>query len=235
MTAQADIPLEPADGLPDWMLRLVAAAPHATPFPPSFRPPGRGRPAAVLLLFGISPGPDGADQPDVLLIERARDLRAHAGQPAFPGGALDETDAGPIAAALREAQEETGLDPAGVQPVALLPDIPMTVTSFRVTPVLAYWREPSAVAPGHPAEVAAVARVPLSDLVDPANRLAVRTMGRWVGPAFRVADLLVWGMTAGLLDSLLDRAGLAVPWDRSHVEELPPATLGIPDNLGTEG
>ena len=51
----------------------------------------------------------------MLLIERAADMRSHAGQPAFPGGAVDATDAGPVATALREAQEETGLDPAGVE------------------------------------------------------------------------------------------------------------------------
>ncbi len=230
MTVPADIPLDPAADLPDWMLRLVSAAPTASLVPAGLSLPARGRAAAVLMLFGTSPGPDGDHQPDVLLIERAHDLRAHAGQPAFPGGAIDPTDAGPVAAALREAQEETGLDPSGVQPVAILPDIPMTITGFQVTPVLAYWRQPTAVAPGHPDEVAAVVRVPLAELTDPANRVTVRTSSGWLGPAFRVADLLVWGMTAGLLDVLLDRAGLAGPWDRSRVEDLPSSALTVTDS-----
>ena len=66
----------------------------------------------MLVLFG-----DGPDGPDLLLIERARDLRSHAGQPAFPGGAIDPGDVDAVGAALREAAEETGLDPAGVDVV----------------------------------------------------------------------------------------------------------------------
>ena len=76
-----------------------------------------GRPGAVLVLFGEDPDAG----PDILLIERAHDMRSHAGQPAFPGGAVDDDDSGPVAAALREAVEETGLDPAGVDVLAELP------------------------------------------------------------------------------------------------------------------
>ena len=65
----------------------------------------------------------GESGPDVLLIERAADMRSHAGQPAFPGGAADPGDNGPVSTALREAQEETSLDPAGVTPVAALPQM----------------------------------------------------------------------------------------------------------------
>ena len=81
-------------------------------------PPGHHRRSAVLLLFGE--GPAG---PDVLLTERAAGLRAHPGQVAFPGGRLEPSDAGPGAAAVREAQEETGLDAAGVVVLATLPDL----------------------------------------------------------------------------------------------------------------
>ena len=76
------------------------------------------RRSAVLVLFG-----EGALGPDVLLIERSAHLRSHAGQPAFPGGGIDDDDDGPVGAALREAQEETGLDPAGVDVLAVLPDL----------------------------------------------------------------------------------------------------------------
>ena len=108
-----------ADGdsrrLPDWLSQLAAAAADLS-VPPPLRPPadGGGRPAAVLILFG-----DGAGGPDLLLIQRAADLRKHPGQPAFPGGAIDAADGGPVRAALREAAEETGLDPAGVQVLAV--------------------------------------------------------------------------------------------------------------------
>ena len=94
----------------------------------------------MLILFGESDG-----QPDVLLIERAHDMRSHAGQPAFPGGGVDDTDDGPIGAALREASEETGLDPDGVEVAGpVLPDLWVPPSGFVVTPVLAWWRQPSA-------------------------------------------------------------------------------------------
>ena len=107
-----------------------------------FLPPSEGgRDSAVLVLFGMT-----ADQElDVLVIERAHDMRSHAGQPAFPGGAVDAGDDGPIGAALREAQEETGLDPSGVRVFGLLPDLFIPVSDFVVTPVLGWWQSPSPV------------------------------------------------------------------------------------------
>ncbi|NED92154.1 CoA pyrophosphatase, partial [Streptomyces sp. SID11233] len=92
----------------------------------------------------------GEDGPELLLTERASSLRAHAGQPSFPGGSLDPGDGdplttGPLRAALREAEEETGLDPAGVQLFGVLPRLYIPLTRFVVTPVLGWWREPSPV------------------------------------------------------------------------------------------
>ena len=95
---------------PGWLLDLAEAAASA-PVPARLRPPpGGGRPSAVLMLFGT--GPDG---PDLLLVQRGPGLRRHSGQPAFPGGAIDPSDSGPVPAALREAAEEAGVDPAGVE------------------------------------------------------------------------------------------------------------------------
>ncbi|MDX6201454.1 MAG: hypothetical protein QOJ83_954 [Frankiales bacterium] len=212
-------------GLPGWLQQLAAVAPAVTGDQLSrFQPPDEGgRESAVLVLFGE--GPYG---PDVLLIERAATMRSHAGQPAFPGGAIDPGDASPTAAALREAVEETGLDPAGVEVLEELPPLWLPPSGFVVVPVLAWWREPSAVSAVDPAECAAVARVPVADLTDPANRLRVRHPNGYVGPAFEVGGMLVWGFTAGLLDRLLHLAGWALPWDVSRVQEMTPDGLLVP-------
>lgn len=190
--------------------------------PAFLRPAPSARPAAVLILFGE--GPDG---PDVLLLERAATLNKHAGQPAFPGGSIDPEDDGPVAAALREAEEETGVDPSGVHVLGALPELYLSRSDFRVTPVAAWWRTPCEIAPGHPDEVASVSRVPISELVDPANRIALRGPGGFIGPAFKVRDMLVWGFTAGLLTNLLDAGGWSVPWDQNKIEELPPEALNL--------
>lgn len=185
-------------------------------------PPEGGRDSAVLVLFG--PHESGAD---LLVIERAHTLRSHAGQPAFPGGALDPDDDGPVGAALREAQEEVGLDPASVDVLGVLPALFIPPSGFVVHPVLAWWREPHDVQPVDHGEVASVVRVPVRDLTDPAHRLQVFHPSGWVGPAFDVAGLRVWGFTAGLLDRLLDLAGLEVPWDRSRKEQLDEGTVAL--------
>jgi 8-oxo-dGTP pyrophosphatase MutT (NUDIX family) len=205
---------------PAWLKPLVDGLADVDEVPFLIPPPDGTeglRAAAVLALFG-----DGPDGPDVLLMQRNADMRSHAGQPSFPGGRVDPTDDGPVAAALRESHEETGLNPAGVEVLGLLPDLWIPPSSHVVTPVVAWWREPSDVAPSSPAEVEAVARVPVSDLVDPTNRLVVRHPSGLESPAFRVAGMLVWGFTAGVLDWLMNLAGWARPWDRGVVVPVPP-------------
>jgi 8-oxo-dGTP pyrophosphatase MutT (NUDIX family) len=204
--------------VPGWLRGLVRAAADGRGMDLGrFGPPAEGgRAAAVLLLFG-----EGADGPDVLLIERAETLRSHAGQPAFPGGAVEPGDAGPAATALREAAEEVGLDPAGVRVVGLLPDLYLAVTSYLVTPVIGWWQTRSPVRVAAPDEVARVVPVPIAELVDPANRCQMRYPSGWTGPAFTVRDMIVWGFTAGLLDRVLELAGWARPWDAADVRELP--------------
>ena len=206
---------------PGWLRELAGAA-RQMPVSAHLRPPrAGGRASAVLVLFA-----DGAVGPDVLLTLRSSGLRKHAGQVAFPGGSIDAGDAGPVAAALREAAEETGLDPAGVEVVGVLPELFVARSGFRVIPVLAWWWRPSPVGPADPVEVAAVARVPLAELTDPAHRLTVRHPSGLAGPAFRVRGVLVWGFTAGILDRLLALSGWERPWEASRVEELPPSALG---------
>ncbi|MCP2340375.1 8-oxo-dGTP pyrophosphatase MutT (NUDIX family) [Actinomadura rupiterrae] len=207
---------------PAWLDRFLRDAPRM-PVPEGMRPGEGSRDAAVLILFGE--GPDG---PDILLTERAATLSNHAGQPAFPGGRIDPEDGGPIAAALREAQEETGVEPSGVDVLGTLPELYLSHSNHRVTPVIGWWREPSEIAPGHPGEVATVARVPIAELTDPANRLTVRhPSGLRLGPAFRVRGMLVWGFTAMLLTAVLQAGGWDRPWDPSHVEDLPPDALSL--------
>ncbi|MEU9554751.1 NUDIX hydrolase [Streptomyces fumanus] len=206
-------------GLPGWLDPVVRAVAAVRPTQLSrFLPPedGGGRQSAVLILFG-----EGERGPELLLMERAGSLRSHAGQVAFPGGALDPEDGdpagdGPLRAALREAEEETGLDPAGVQLFGALPRLYIPVSEFVVTPVLAWWREPSPVGVVDPGETARVFTVPVADLTDPANRAtAVHPRGH-TGPAFLVESALVWGFTAGLIDRLLHFAGWERPWDRDR-------------------
>jgi 8-oxo-dGTP pyrophosphatase MutT (NUDIX family) len=205
------------DGLPPWLDPVVHAVETVEPLQLSrFLPPadGAGRQSAVLILFG-----EGARGPELLLMERASSLRSHAGQPSFPGGALDPEDGdpmadGPLRAALREAEEETGLDPGGVQLFGVLPKLYIPVSSFVVTPVLGWWREPTPVGVVDPAETARVFTVPVADLTDPAHRATTVHPSGHRGPAFLVESALVWGFTAGIIDRLLHYAGWELPWDR---------------------
>jgi len=200
---------------PSWLL-LRADAAGTMEVPPPLAPPATGgKPSAVLVLFG-----DGPDGPDLLFIQRSDELRLHAGQPAFPGGAIDEGDGGPVGAALREAAEEVGLDLAGVDVVGTLPEVFIERTGFRVVPVLAWWRKPSAVAPVDAGEVAAVERVSVAELADPAIRLMLRMPSGRSSPAFRVRGMLIWGFTAVLVDRLLALGGWEKPWDAGVVADM---------------
>ena len=222
-------------GLPAWwepLLTRVAVA-RTEDFTPLPTPAYGGRPSAVLVLFGEqSPG-----EPDVLVLQRAATMRNHAGQPAFPGGAADPGDRDLAATALREAGEEVGLNAASVTVLALLPKLWIPVSSFVVTPVLAWWHAPHPVQPQDPAEVAHVARLPVGELVDPRNRLLVRhPLSGYVGPAFQVRGMLVWGFTAGVISKLLELAGWSRPWQPGPVMDLPPAAPvmapgGTPDEV----
>jgi len=205
-----------ADGLPEYLQALVDTTVdlplrHRAP-----RPSATARRSAVLILFGE--GPAG---PDVLLIEKSPHLRSHAGQPAFPGGGVDPGDDYPVGTALREAEEEAGIDPSGVRVLAALQELYLPPSDRLVVPVVAWWDDPRDVAVGDPREVARVARVPLAELTDPRNRFRIRHPSGYVGPAFGVADMVVWGFTAGLLDAILEAAGLAQPWDATDVRPLP--------------
>jgi 8-oxo-dGTP pyrophosphatase MutT (NUDIX family) len=210
--------------IPDWLQPLVDAMPtvtgeHFTRFLP---PAEGGRQSAVLVLFG-----EGADGPDLLLIERAATMRSHAGQPAFPGGALDPEDDGPVAGALREAQEEVGLRPETVDVLGVLPALYLPPSKFVVHPVVGWWREPHDVGVVDVAEVASVVRIPLAELADPDNRFRVTHVSGLIGPAFDAGGLMVWGFTAGLIAGILTLAGWERDWDAGRLRELDPETLRL--------
>jgi 8-oxo-dGTP pyrophosphatase MutT (NUDIX family) len=158
------------------------------------------RPAAVLI-----PVVDHA-QPTVLLTQRAAHLNDHPGQISFPGGKIDPTDASPLDAALREAEEEIGLPREFIEPIGYL-DLYATSFGFRILPTVAR------VTPGfrlrvNEAEVDDAFEVPLAFLMDPANHQRhskeFRGMERWYY-AMPFAERYIWGATAGILRVLYER------------------------------
>jgi 8-oxo-dGTP pyrophosphatase MutT (NUDIX family) len=223
----------PAAGPETAREQLAALAAHGmrwTGFPRGLAGPP-ARPAAVLVLFGVLDGAPGVHPTravpadlDVLLVGRAATLRQHSGQVAFPGGRIDPGDAGPEAAALREAVEETGLDPAGVEVLGALGEVNLATSNHLVTPVLAWWSRPSPVGVVDVGESAAVFRAPVADLLDPANRGSTEHRRDGLlhrSPAFVAGPHLVWGFTALVLDRLFDALGWTEPWDRRRTVPTP--------------
>jgi 8-oxo-dGTP pyrophosphatase MutT (NUDIX family) len=236
-----------AAALPAWLRPVVEGLASITVDDLTrFAPPddGDARPGAVLMLFAdrhdVDPaaGPESGRDPgsvtehgELLLTERAHHMRSHPGQVSFPGGALDPGET-PVQAALREAWEETGLDPGGVEVLGELPELWLPPSNFAVTPVVGYWRGEVHVA-GHveiasPDEVHAIHHVPIADLLDPEHRVSVRHPSGYTGPAFLIGperDVILWGFTAGIIARLFDHVGWATEWDPARVRDLPPHML----------
>lgn len=206
---------------PEWMTTFADRAPTIThdrlsryPMPES-----GGGTAAVLIL--LAPSESGEYLGDVLLIQRAGHLRTHAGQPAFPGGKVEDSDESRVQTALREAKEETGLRPETVEIIAQWPELWLAPSQFRVTPVVGWWREPHELRAETDDEVMSVHRMPIARLLDPAVRVSVRHPSGFIGPGFQIDDMLVWGFTGGLLSHVFDIAEWTVEWDRDMIVDLP--------------
>jgi 8-oxo-dGTP pyrophosphatase MutT (NUDIX family) len=180
----------------------------------------RAVPAAVLLAMAPVPG---ADDLRVVLARRPDFMRNHAGQVAFPGGAVEPGDADGVAAALREANEEVGLDPAEIEVLGSLPLVPLAVSGFDVLPVVGLWSGRGELR-ANPVEVDQIIQPTLRELADPANHRLV-PLTELVGdrarlrglppdaasPVFQVHGQRVWGFTAGVLTGLLAQLGLPAP------------------------
>ena len=203
----ADLPPVPAERLTPEGLRARFTKPLPwDPEPQEARLTNQADPRRAAVLMPLAIRESGLS---VLLTQRADHLSNHAGQVSFPGGSLEPADPTPIAAALREAHEEVGLDPARVEVLGALPDY-LTGTGFRVTPVVGLVHEPFSLA-ADALEVAEIFEVPLSFLMNPAHH-QVRLL-RWEGgerrffampypparPGGLAAQHFIWGATAGML------------------------------------
>ena len=161
---------------------------------------GAVTPAAVLVAVVDRPAPT------VLLTLRPETMRKHPGQISFPGGRIDPEDDGPVAAALREAEEEIGLDPAAVEVIGTA-DRYRTVTGFEVTPVIAVVPPDLPLAP-HPGEVADLFEAPLAWLLDPANHVERSMTWRGLERPYYEIDYQgrrIWGATAAMIVNLSRR------------------------------
>jgi 8-oxo-dGTP pyrophosphatase MutT (NUDIX family) len=158
------------------------------------------KPAAVLVPVIDRP------EPTVLLTLRTAELASHAGQVAFPGGKIDPADESPVAAALREAREETGLAPSLIEPIGYL-DLYLTFSGFRILPTVARVK-PNFTLTINPSEVVETFEVPLAFVMTPGNHQ--RKTRDWNGLqrdyyAIAYENRYIWGITAGILRNLYDR------------------------------
>ena len=187
---------------PEALIPVFAETGTPRPRPPWDEAAGTGRPAAVLIL--VYPDADGEAR--VVLTERADRGGHHSGEVSFPGGRAEAEDADLVATALREANEEVGLDATaeGVRVLGTLPVHWIPVSNFAVTPVIAVAaRRPMLVA--QPAEVAAILEPPVAAFLPDAEMVTVeRDIRGWQlrYAAYPVDGLAVWGMTAMLLGGL---------------------------------
>jgi 8-oxo-dGTP pyrophosphatase MutT (NUDIX family) len=183
----------PANVVGDHSHDPVPVLPFVTGGPP--------RPAAVLVPVILHEG-----EPAILFTERSTGLREHSGQIAFPGGKMDTNDPGPLVTALREAEEEIGLDRSTVQPIGYL-DAYLSSSNYLVLPVVGLVTPPVHLSL-NPGEVASTFEVPVSFLMDPnrhelhARELRGRQRRYYAMP---YGERYIWGVTAGIVRNLYER------------------------------
>ncbi|GAA1491358.1 NUDIX hydrolase [Brachybacterium sacelli] len=219
----------PAGSLPDFMNPLSERARRGEvlvrrgedPRDPGGGPEAVRRSAVLLLITGTSLG-----EAEVVLEERGHALRSQPGQFSLPGGGADPGDRDDVHTALREAQEETGLDPRQVQVLGAFAPIPMPWRVQRVTPVLGWAPSPLPLGVQDPVEVERVVWARLTgpgSLTDPAHRRRGLLRGQGVGPVFELPeDAFVWGFTAMILEQMLVGLGLDPAPPGSPPREIPP-------------
>jgi 8-oxo-dGTP pyrophosphatase MutT (NUDIX family) len=150
---------------------------------------------------------DQNNETHVAFIRRASTLRAHSGEIAFPGGAADVSDVSPIVTALREAQEEIGLDPSRVEVLGIMPPVFTVVSNFLITPVVGYLPEGPGKLQLQMSEVAEIILLPLQGLANPAIYHTEQWMQDNVPHTvyfFDYASYRIWGATARMLNTLLE-------------------------------
>ena len=206
---------------PDMLAARLRGALHPLDVPPAGEPWNLseldgllfpGEPQAAAVLVGVIPRAEGAS---VLLTRRNEALRHHGGQVSFPGGRVEPGDATPLAAALREAAEEVGLQAAQARALGYLDPL-ITITGFRVQPALVLLA-PDFVPTPDPSEVAEVFEVPLDWLLDPAQleRITLHFGGRTRHVfQYRYQPQRIWGATASILFNLRERLAPA-PYGRT--------------------
>ena len=190
----------------------------------------RARRSAVLVLFGqrpdrthLEPADVTAADLDLLLEVRADTLRSHPGEVSFPGGSVDPEDIDAVDTALREAEEETGLDRTGVEILGALPDLPLLANNFVVTPVVGWRTRTLPVCVMDHGETHEVRLTSVDDLLNPENRFTSvfrHERGDFRGPAFDIGGATVWGFTALVIAHLFEASGWTRPWDDGDLRDI---------------
>ena len=189
------------DREPDWLDTIRNRVLQSRSADPEPSVNGALRPAAVLVLLV-----DSDDGPNIVLTERAAALANYPGILVFPGGSAETIDDGPVATALREAAEETGLEPAHVHIIGSLPPLHLPETGFVVNPVVGWCTRLQPTNTLSPQEVAVVVQIPLREFANPSDRVQRNQATGSSVPRYSFEGNAVGDMTSLVIDALLDHS-----------------------------